>query len=232
MRGVSSLAAVAVVVSTVSGAIVPLHLMRPPSSHGLSSITGDEERSNNDHPLYWALMSALAGLTGPPPTATVHHDSSSTTSSVAVNTPSTAAESISKGVDVSMATHSPEVASSSSKMTYATTMVTSANSAAAHTLATSTTTSTPLPKTHTQSTRASPPTQSYVSFSVFIGSLNANKTCLVQCLKRATRMRQKPVLPLPANRQRPTGLMSRITTNKEQDLPPTLNRHSTRCTAM
>lgn len=174
MRGVSSLAAVAVVVSTVSGAIVPLHLMRPSSSDGLSSTTGDEGPSNNDHPLYWALMSALAGLTGPPPTATVHHDSSSTTSSVAVNTLSTATESPLKGVSVSMATHSPEVASSS-KMTHATTMTTSANSAATHTLATSTRASTPLPKTHTQSTRASPPTQSYVAFNVFIGSTNANK---------------------------------------------------------
>lgn len=175
MRGVSSLAAVAVVVSTVSGAIVPLHLLRPGSSHGLSSTTGDEGQSNNDHPLYWAVMSALAGLTDSPPTATVHHDSSSTTSSVAVNTLSTAAGSPSKGVSVSMATHSPEVASSSSKMAHATTMITSTNSAATHTLATSTMTSTPLPKTHTQSTRASPPTQSYVSFNVFIRPLNANE---------------------------------------------------------
>ncbi|KAJ5410866.1 uncharacterized protein N7487_005225 [Penicillium crustosum] len=174
MRGVSSLAAVAVVVSTVSGAIVPLHLLRPASSHGLLSTTGDEERSNNDHPLYWAIMSALAGLTGPPPTATVHHDLSSTTSSVAVNTLSTAAESPSNGVGVSMATHSPEVASSSSKMAHATTMVTSTNSAATNTFTTSTLHSTPLPKTHTQSTGASPPTQSPIPQK---GNSHATKTC-------------------------------------------------------
>ncbi|OQD71379.1 hypothetical protein PENPOL_c001G06095 [Penicillium polonicum] len=173
MRGVSSLAAVAVVVSTVSGAIVPLHLMRPSSSDGLSSTTGDEGPSNNDHPLYWALMSALAGLTGPPPTATVHHDASSTTSSIAVNTLSTATESPLKGVSVSMATYSPEVASSS-KMTHATTMTTSAHSAATHTLATSTRASTPLPKTHTQSTTASPSTQSPMPQK---GHLHATKTC-------------------------------------------------------
>ncbi|KAJ5209231.1 hypothetical protein N7449_003610 [Penicillium cf. viridicatum] len=174
MRGVSSLAAVAVAVSAVSGAIVPLNLVRTSSSHGLSSTSGDEGSSNNDYPFYWALMSALAGLTGPPPTATVHHDSSTTTSSVAVNTLSTVAESPSKGVGGSMATHSPTAASSSPKMTHATTMISSANSAAMHTLATSTRTSTPLPNTHTESTRASPPTQSSMSQK---GHSHATKTC-------------------------------------------------------
>ncbi|CAI7637121.1 unnamed protein product [Penicillium viridicatum] len=173
MRGVSSLAAAAVVVSTVSGAIVPLHLMRPSSWHGLSSTTDDEGPSNNDHPLYWALMSSLAGLTGPLPTTTVYHDSSSTTSSVAVNTLSTATESPLKGVSVSMATHSPEAASSS-KMTHGTTMTTSANSAATHALPTSTRASTSFPKTHTQSTRASPPTQSPMPQK---GHSHATKTC-------------------------------------------------------
>lgn len=155
MWGVSSLAAVAAVVSTASGAIVPLHLVRVSSPHGISSISAPGE-SNDDYPFNWGLASYLAGLTDTLPTAIVQQDSSTTTSSAALNPLPTATESSSKAVDASMATPSPKLASSSA------------------TLATSIRTSIPFPKAHTQSTRASAPSPSYVSFNVFIRSLNSN----------------------------------------------------------
>jgi hypothetical protein len=68
------------------------------------------------------------------------------------------------------------VASSSSKMMQPTWTAVNTNSAAPNILATSIKTSTPFPKTHTQSTRASVSTPLYVSFQVFIRSLNVNQS--------------------------------------------------------
>ncbi|KAJ5499508.1 Pectin lyase fold/virulence factor [Penicillium expansum] len=155
MWGVSSLAAVAAVVSTASGAIVPLHLVRVSSPHGISSTSAPGE-SNDDYPFNWGLASYLAGLTDTLPTAIVQQDSSTTTSSAALNPLPTATESSSKAVDASMATPSPKLASSSA------------------TLATSIRNSIPFPKAHTQSTRASAPSPSLISQN---GHSHATKTC-------------------------------------------------------
>lgn len=168
MRGFSFLAAVAAV-STASGAIVPLDLVRASSSQALSSTIVHARPSYNydDYPFDWALASSLAGLTGAPPTATVHQYTSTTTSSGAANTLSIAAESPPKAVEASTATTpSQNVASSSSKMVHPVWTAVNTDSAAPNTLATSIKSSTPLPKTHSQSTRASVPTSSYVPFLV------------------------------------------------------------------
>ncbi|KAJ6188000.1 hypothetical protein N7519_002908 [Penicillium mononematosum] len=185
MRGFPFLAAVAAV-STASGAIVPLNLVRASSSHVLSSTIVHARPSYDyyDYPFDWALASSLAGLTGAPPTATVHQHGT-TTSPGTANTLSTAAESPPKAVNASTGTPSQKAASSSSKMIQPTWTAVNTNLAAPNTLATK-----PVFRLH------------------------------YQCLKKTIRPRQKPVLPLPANHRRPTGLTSRTTTNEELDLLP------------
>ncbi|KAG0159627.1 hypothetical protein PDIDSM_7149 [Penicillium digitatum] len=125
MRGVSSLAAVAAIISTVSGAIVPLHLVRAAESDALSSKTVQARASNDDDPLNWDLASYLADLTDALPTTILQQDSSTTVSSVAVIPLPTVSESPSNTIYASMATPSPELASSS-KMTHDTSTATSA----------------------------------------------------------------------------------------------------------
>ncbi|CAI7617542.1 unnamed protein product [Penicillium glandicola] len=166
MRGFSSLAAVAVIVSTVTGAIVPLH-----SVHASSSTAVHARPSNDDYPFNWGLSSSLASLTGVPPTATVHQCSNTTALSGVANSLSTAAESLSKAADAFMATLSSNVASIS-EMAHAAATAARPNSTATHTFATSL--KTPLPKTHTQSTRTSASTPSPISQK---GHSPATKTC-------------------------------------------------------
>ena len=177
MRGFTTLAAAAAV-STVSGAIVPLHMVHASSSHVHSSILIHARPSYNyyDYPFDWALASSLAGLTGEPTTATIHQHAGTMTSPSTASTLPTAAESQPQGGDAPTATPSHKVASSSTKTIRPTWIGANTNSAGLNTLATSIKTSTPLPKTHTQSTRASVPTPLYVSFQVFVGLLNVNQS--------------------------------------------------------
>ena len=175
MRGVSSLAAVAAIISTVSGAIVPLHLVRAAESDALSSKTVQARASNDDDPLNWDLASYLADLTDALPTTILQQDSSTTVSSVAVIPLPTVSESPSNTIYASMATPSPELASSS-KMTHDTSTATSAIITVIQTLTTSIRTFTPLPKPHTQSTRTNAPTPSYVSFNISRRCLNSDQS--------------------------------------------------------
>lgn len=70
MRGLSSCAAVAAVVSTASSATVPLHLVRSSESSRIAAPSAD-----GSFPFFdWALASSLAGLTGVPPTSTTSVD--------------------------------------------------------------------------------------------------------------------------------------------------------------
>lgn len=124
MRGFSSLVAIAAVVSTTSGAIVPLDLVHASSSHALSSPTVHARPSNNDYPFDWALASSLAGLTGTSSTVIVHDCACTKASSVIANTLSTTVQSPSKADDTLMAT---KVAGSSSNMAQATTTAASAS---------------------------------------------------------------------------------------------------------
>ncbi|KAJ5771153.1 uncharacterized protein N7511_003204 [Penicillium nucicola] len=65
MRGLSSYAAIAAVVTTASSAVVPLPLVRESESSRIA------DSPNGPFPFFdWALASALAGLTGEPPSTT------------------------------------------------------------------------------------------------------------------------------------------------------------------
>src|SRR3954462_15309427 len=70
MRGLSSCAAVAAVVSTAYSATIPLHLVRSSESPRIAAPSADGSVAFFD----WALASSLAGLTGAPPTSTTSVD--------------------------------------------------------------------------------------------------------------------------------------------------------------
>ncbi|KAJ5583228.1 Pectin lyase fold/virulence factor [Penicillium sp. DV-2018c] len=103
MRGLSSLIAVTAVVSTVSGAIDPLHT-RECLSHGHSSWAAHTRPSDDAVAIEWESASSLAGLTGPPAIATVYQSPRSKPLVAKPSTLSTAARPALMGDDISAKT--------------------------------------------------------------------------------------------------------------------------------